>query len=139
LQSGIAAPKNTPAEIVAKLNKEINASLIEPAMKARFIALGGYTAFASSPAEFSKLIGEYTEKWGKVIRAANISRLRWFAWPTFQIHWPLFELPLCCSCSSLHLLTAGFGTRPLCRDVRDQGEYWRVSGLAPKVQPFAAP
>jgi tripartite-type tricarboxylate transporter receptor subunit TctC len=69
---GIAAPKNTPAEIVARLNKEINAGLVDLGMKARFIDLGGYTAFASSPADFGKLIADYTEKWGKVIRAANI-------------------------------------------------------------------
>jgi tripartite-type tricarboxylate transporter receptor subunit TctC len=69
---GIAAPKNTPAEIVAQLNKEINAGLADLGMKTRFIDLGGYMAFASSPADFGKLIAEYTEKWGKVIRAANI-------------------------------------------------------------------
>jgi tripartite-type tricarboxylate transporter receptor subunit TctC len=68
---GIGAPKNTPPDIVKKLNKEIDAALVDPSMKAR-IADFGYTAFASSPAEFGKFIAEETEKWGKVIRAANI-------------------------------------------------------------------
>ena len=68
---GIGAPKNTPAEIVDKLNKEINAGLADPKMKARLADLGG-TVLAGSPADFGKLIAEETEKWGKVIRAANI-------------------------------------------------------------------
>ena len=68
---GIGAPKETPAEIVDKLNKEINAALDDPKMKARFADLGG-VALGGSPAEFGKLIAEETEKWGKVIRAANI-------------------------------------------------------------------
>jgi tripartite-type tricarboxylate transporter receptor subunit TctC len=68
---GIGAPKNTPTEIVDKLNKQINAALADPNMKARLADLGG-TALAGSPAEFGKLIAEETEKWGKVIRAANI-------------------------------------------------------------------
>jgi tripartite-type tricarboxylate transporter receptor subunit TctC len=68
---GIAAPKNTPAEIVDKLNKEINAALADPKIKARFADLGG-TALAGSPTDFGKLIAGETEKWGKVIRAANI-------------------------------------------------------------------
>ena len=68
---GIGAPKNTPAEIVDKLNKEINAGLADPKMKARLADLGG-TVLAGSPADFGKLIAEETEKWAKVIRAANI-------------------------------------------------------------------
>ena len=66
-----ARPKNTPAEIVDKLNKEINAALADPKIKARLADLGG-TVLAGSPAEFGKLIADETEKWGKVIRAANI-------------------------------------------------------------------
>ena len=68
---GIGAPKNTPVEIVDKLNKEINAGLADPKMKARLADLG-YTVLAGSPADFGKLIADDTEKWGKVIRAANI-------------------------------------------------------------------
>jgi tripartite-type tricarboxylate transporter receptor subunit TctC len=68
---GIGAPKNTPPDIVEKLNKEINAALVDPSMKAR-IADFGYAAFASSPADFGKFIAEETVKWGKVTRAANI-------------------------------------------------------------------
>lgn len=68
---GIGAPKNTPAEIVDRLNKEINAALADPTMKARLTDLGG-TVLAGSPAEFGKLIANETEKWGKVIRAAKI-------------------------------------------------------------------
>ena len=68
---GVGAPKNTPAEIVDKLNKEINAALADPKIKARLADLGG-TALAGSPADFGKLIADETEKWGKVIRAANI-------------------------------------------------------------------
>jgi len=68
---GIGAPKNTPAEIVAKLNTEVNAALADPKMKAR-LAEWGATALPGSPADFGKLIADETEKWGKVIRAANI-------------------------------------------------------------------
>jgi tripartite-type tricarboxylate transporter receptor subunit TctC len=68
---GVAAPKATPAEIVEKLNKEINAGLADANMKARLADLGG-DVLALSPAEFGKLIAEDTDKWGKVIRAANI-------------------------------------------------------------------
>jgi tripartite-type tricarboxylate transporter receptor subunit TctC len=68
---GIGAPRNTPAEVVALLNREINAALADPKMKARLGDLGG-TALPGSPADFGKLIAEETEKWGKVIRAANI-------------------------------------------------------------------
>jgi ABC-type uncharacterized transport system substrate-binding protein len=65
------APKNTPVEIVDKLNKEINAGLADSKMRARFADLGG-TVLTGSPTDFSKLIAEETEKWAKVIRAANI-------------------------------------------------------------------
>ena len=68
---GLGAPKNTPAEIIEKLNKEINAALADPKIKARLADLGG-TVLPGSPAEFGKLIADETEKWGKVIRAANI-------------------------------------------------------------------
>jgi tripartite-type tricarboxylate transporter receptor subunit TctC len=68
---GIAAPKNTPVEIVERLNKEINAGLADTNMKARIADLGG-TVLALSPAEFGQLIADETEKWGKVIRTANI-------------------------------------------------------------------
>ena len=68
---GFGAPKNTPAEIVDKLNKEINAVLADPEIKARVADLDG-TVLVGSPADFGKLIAEETEKWGKVIRAANI-------------------------------------------------------------------
>ncbi len=66
---GIGAPKNTPAEIVDKLNNEINAGLADPKLKARLANLGG-TVFVLSPADFGKFITDDTEKWGKVI--ANI-------------------------------------------------------------------
>jgi tripartite-type tricarboxylate transporter receptor subunit TctC len=69
--AGIGAPKNTPAEIIDKLNREINVGLADPKIKARLADLGG-TALAGSPADFGKLIADETEKWGKVIRAANI-------------------------------------------------------------------
>jgi len=68
---GIGAPRNTPAEIVDKLNKEINAAIADPGMKARFAAIGG-EPLPGSPAEFGKLITEETEKWGRVVRAAGI-------------------------------------------------------------------
>jgi tripartite-type tricarboxylate transporter receptor subunit TctC len=67
---GVGAPRNTPAEIVDKLNKEINAGLADPKIKAR-LELSG-TVLPGSPADFGKLIAEETEKWAKVIRAANI-------------------------------------------------------------------
>jgi len=69
--SGLGAPRKTPAEIIDKLNKEINAALADPNMKARLADLGGTPLFGS-PADFGKLIAEEIEKWGKVIRAANI-------------------------------------------------------------------
>jgi tripartite-type tricarboxylate transporter receptor subunit TctC len=68
---GIGAPKKTPAEIVDKLNTEINRALAEPRIKARLADLGG-TPIESSPADFGKLIVDDMEKWAKVIRAGNI-------------------------------------------------------------------
>jgi tripartite-type tricarboxylate transporter receptor subunit TctC len=69
--SGVGAPKATPAEIVEKLNKEINAGLADPKMQARLADFGG-TPLVVSPGDFAKLITAETEKWGKVIRALNI-------------------------------------------------------------------
>jgi tripartite-type tricarboxylate transporter receptor subunit TctC len=68
---GLGAPKNTPAEIVEKLSKEINGALADPKMKARLADLGG-TVLAGSPADFGKLIAEETEKWAKVVKFAGI-------------------------------------------------------------------
>jgi tripartite-type tricarboxylate transporter receptor subunit TctC len=68
---GVGAPKATPAEIVEKLNKEINAALADPNMKARLADIGG-TALAGSPADFNKFIAEETEKWGKVVKFVGI-------------------------------------------------------------------
>ena len=68
---GMIAPKNTPAEIIDKLNKEINAGLADPTMKSRLADLGS-TVLALSPADFGKLIAEETEKWAKVTSAGNI-------------------------------------------------------------------
>jgi tripartite-type tricarboxylate transporter receptor subunit TctC len=68
---GVCAPSRTPVEIVDKLNLEINAALADPKLKARLAELGG-AALPGSPADFAKLIAEETEKWGKVVRAANI-------------------------------------------------------------------
>ena len=68
---GVGAPKATPAEIIDKLNKEINAGLADAKMKARLADLGG-DVLALSPGDFSKLIVEETEKWGNVVRALNI-------------------------------------------------------------------
>jgi tripartite-type tricarboxylate transporter receptor subunit TctC len=64
---GIGAPKNTPAEIINKFNKEINAGLADPKIKTRVADMGG-TVFAGSPADFDKLIADETEKWGKVVK-----------------------------------------------------------------------
>jgi tripartite-type tricarboxylate transporter receptor subunit TctC len=68
---GIGAPKNTPLEIVGILNREINAGLADLNLKARLVALSG-APIQGSPADFGKLVEQETEKWGKVIRAANI-------------------------------------------------------------------
>jgi tripartite-type tricarboxylate transporter receptor subunit TctC len=68
---GVGAPRNTPPEIVEKLNREINTALADPKVKARFGDLGA-TVFPGSPADFGRFIGAEIEKWGKVIRAAGI-------------------------------------------------------------------
>jgi tripartite-type tricarboxylate transporter receptor subunit TctC len=68
---GVGAPKNTPGEIIEKLNREINAGLADPKMKAQLSDLGG-TPFAGSPGDFGKFIADETETWGKVVRAANL-------------------------------------------------------------------
>jgi tripartite-type tricarboxylate transporter receptor subunit TctC len=68
---GMSAPMGTPAKVIDKLNKEVNAGLADPELRARLAALGG-TVLPGSPADFGKLIADETEKWGKVIRAANI-------------------------------------------------------------------
>jgi tripartite-type tricarboxylate transporter receptor subunit TctC len=68
---GLGAPKNTPAEIIDRLNKEINAGLADPKIKARFADLGA-TVIPGSPADFAKLIADETAKWGKVVKFAGI-------------------------------------------------------------------
>ena len=68
---GLGAPRNTPGEIIGKLNSEINAALADPRMKARLADLGGIV-LPGTPADFGKLIADDTEKWAKVIRTANI-------------------------------------------------------------------
>jgi tripartite-type tricarboxylate transporter receptor subunit TctC len=68
---GIGAPRNTPVDIIDKLNKEINAGLVDPKLKARLADLGG-TVLVGSPADYAKLIASEVEKWGKVVRAGNI-------------------------------------------------------------------
>jgi tripartite-type tricarboxylate transporter receptor subunit TctC len=69
---GIAGPKGMPAEAVATLHKAMVAALADPKMKARLAELGG-TPMPMSPAEFGKLVADETEKWGTVVKAANLS------------------------------------------------------------------
>ena len=69
---GIGAPRNTPAEIVDTLNREINAGLTDPKIKARLVELGG-TLSAGSPAAFGKFIGDDAAKWAKVIKFAGVN------------------------------------------------------------------
>jgi tripartite-type tricarboxylate transporter receptor subunit TctC len=69
--AGLGAPRNTPAEIIDRLNKEVNAALVDRKMKTRLADFGG-SVLPGSPADFGKLIAEETEKWAKVIRAVNI-------------------------------------------------------------------
>jgi tripartite-type tricarboxylate transporter receptor subunit TctC len=69
--TGVAGPKGTPAEVVDKVNKSVNAALADPQLKARF-AEWGATALTGSPADFAKFVADETAKWGKVIRTANI-------------------------------------------------------------------
>ena len=64
---GVGAPKNTPADIIDKINKEINSALADPKMKARLADLGG-TVLALSPSDFGRLIVDETEKWAKVVK-----------------------------------------------------------------------
>ena len=71
LAAGAVAPARTPAGIVDKLNREINAGLADPKIEARLANLGG-DVLALSPADFGRLIADETEKWGNVIRALNI-------------------------------------------------------------------
>ena len=68
---GVGAPRSTPPEIIDKLNREINAALADPKIKARLADLGG-TVLAGSPADFGKLIAEETEKWGKVVKFSGM-------------------------------------------------------------------
>jgi tripartite-type tricarboxylate transporter receptor subunit TctC len=68
---GIGAPKDTPTEVIEKLNGEINAALADPRIKARFADLGS-NVFPTSPAEFGKFIADETEKWGKVVKSLGI-------------------------------------------------------------------
>jgi tripartite-type tricarboxylate transporter receptor subunit TctC len=69
--NGLCAPKNTPAEIVDRLNQEINAGLADPKIKARLAEVGA-SPLSISPADYGKLFAAETEKWAKVIRAGNI-------------------------------------------------------------------
>ena len=69
--AGIGAPRNTPADIIELLNKELNAGLADAKIKARIVELGG-TVLGGSPAAFGAIISDATEKWGKVIKAAGI-------------------------------------------------------------------
>lgn len=68
---GIGAPKNTPVEVIDRLNKEINAGLADPKVQARFADMGG-TRLAGSPESFRQLIADETDKWAKIIRFAGI-------------------------------------------------------------------
>jgi tripartite-type tricarboxylate transporter receptor subunit TctC len=68
---GVAAPKDTPPEIVARLNSELNAALADPKIASRIADLGG-VAMPMTPGEFGKLIASEIDKWGKVIKFANI-------------------------------------------------------------------
>ena len=71
--TGLGAPKNTPADIIETLNKEVNAGLADPKIKARLAELGA-TALPGSPADFGKLIADETEKWGKVVKFVGVKR-----------------------------------------------------------------
>jgi tripartite-type tricarboxylate transporter receptor subunit TctC len=67
---GVGVPKNTPADIIGRLNKEINAGLADPRLKVRLVDLGG-TVLVGSPADFGKLVADETEKWGKVVKSSG--------------------------------------------------------------------
>jgi tripartite-type tricarboxylate transporter receptor subunit TctC len=68
---GIGAPRSTPVEVIEKLNKETNAGLADPKIKARIVDLGG-SVLTGSPADFGRLIADETEKWGKVVKFVGI-------------------------------------------------------------------
>jgi tripartite-type tricarboxylate transporter receptor subunit TctC len=68
---GVGVPSGTPAEVIAILNREINAGLADPAVRTRLIELGA-TPFAHTPAEFGAYVAAETEKWGKVVRSAGL-------------------------------------------------------------------
>jgi len=67
----MAAPKNTPVAIIDKLNREINAALTNPAMRAKFIEIGG-EPLAGSPSDFGRFIAEETDKWSKVVKFTGL-------------------------------------------------------------------
>jgi len=67
---GVGVPKNTPADIIDRLNKEINVGLADPRLNVRLADLGG-TVLVGSPADFGKLIADETEKWGKVVKSSG--------------------------------------------------------------------
>lgn len=69
---GLGAPKHVPADIIEILSRELNAGLLDPKLKLRLANLGGEGSFVLSPSEFGKLLADETEKWGRVIRTANI-------------------------------------------------------------------
>ena len=69
--AGIGVPRNTPAEIITMLNKELNAGLADNKIKGRIVELGG-TVIGGSPAEFAKIISDATEKWAGVIKFAGV-------------------------------------------------------------------
>jgi tripartite-type tricarboxylate transporter receptor subunit TctC len=75
LWNGFGAPKGTPAEIIDKLNKEINAGLTDPKMKARLTDLGA-TVLAGTPADIGRLVADDTEKWAKVTGPRTLSQNR---------------------------------------------------------------
>jgi len=68
--NGVGAPKNTPSEIIDKLNKEVNAALVDPKIKARMAEWGG-TVLPGTPGEFGKFIADEIEKWGKVVKLSG--------------------------------------------------------------------
>jgi len=68
---GLGAPRSTPADIIDKLNREINSALADPSINAKLLEMGG-TALPGSPDQFRKLIADETEKWGKVVKFAAI-------------------------------------------------------------------
>jgi hypothetical protein len=93
---GVAAPRNTPNEIVQKLNKEINAGLADPKIKARLADLGG-TVIPGSPADFGRLVADEIEKWGKVVKfsggQAGMNPVNLAAAPPNILHlrWPVAD------------------------------------------------